>query len=56
MSMQVFDHWSTMKLSDLLVVFYISILVLVVIISNNIFASFVAAKPEGRKTAVGKFC
>ena len=49
-----FVHWSTINFYDIFTVFYITLLVVVVIASNNIFAMFVAAKPEGRKTAVGK--
>ena len=50
----IVNHWATINIYDMFVVFYIFLHFLVVITSNNIFASFVAAKPDWRKTAVGR--
>jgi hypothetical protein len=47
------DHWSSLGLSDLFILLYIGLLVLGIVVSNRLFAGFVAAKPEGRKTALG---
>ena len=48
------DHWASLGLADALTLLYWIFLITAVIVSNNLFADFVASKPEGRKTAIGK--
>ena len=50
------SYWATLDLSDWLTACYVIVLILAVILSNWVFADFVASKPEGRKTVLGKFC
>ena len=49
------ERWQNIGLPDVVIIFYSLFLMVLVVISNSIFADFVASKPEGRKTAVGKF-
>ena len=37
----------------MLILLYVLLLIFLSILSNRLFAGFVAAKPEGRKTAIG---
>ena len=48
-------HCSSMGALDFLALLYITFLAACLIVSNRLFLSFIAAKPEGRKTAIGKF-
>ena len=48
------DHWASLGLTDGLTLLYWIILAFAVCVSNNLFADFVASKPEGRKTAIGE--
>ena len=50
----VLDHWASLGLADFLTLLYWIFLATAVIVSNNLFADFVASKPDGRKTAIGK--
>ena len=43
----------TMTASDMLALLYLVLLLLAVLLSNSLFAAFIAAKPEGRKTVLG---
>ena len=49
------DHWASLGWSDGLTLLYWIVLLIAVIVSNNLFADFVASKPEGRKTAIGQY-
>ena len=44
-----------MGATDILILLYLLLLIFLSIFSNRLFAGFVAAKPEGRKTAIGNF-
>jgi hypothetical protein len=45
---------SSLGCKDYLLLLYIACLVLFITVSNRLFVGFIAAKPEGRKTAIGK--
>ena len=49
------NNSSSMGALDVLALFYMAFLAACLIVSNRLFLSFIAAKPEGRKTAIGKF-
>ena len=46
--------WADMGPLDIVYILYIMCLMTFVAVSNQIFADFVASKPEGRKTAAGE--
>jgi hypothetical protein len=46
-------YWSSLTLSDLLAAVWIMVMVLFTLLSNHLFASFIASKPAGRKTVIG---
>ena len=50
---QLFSHWKSITLAELLTASYLVILVLFVIGCNHLFTNFVDSKPEGRKTVLG---
>ena len=54
MSDEVVHHWSSLSLKDLLALFYILFQLFFLVLSNRLFVGFIASKPEGRKTAIGK--
>ena len=58
MSYEMVHHWSSLSLQDLLVLFYILLLLFCLVLTNRLFIGFIASKPEGRKTAIGEtlFC
>ena len=47
--------WEKIGLPEGVIIIYSLFLKVFVIISNSLFADFVASKPEGMKSAVGKF-
>ena len=47
-------QWHNIGLPDVVITIYTLFLMVCVTTSNSLFADFVASKPEGRKTAVGK--
>ena len=46
-------YWMSLRLPDLFAVLHIFIMMLVIIVSNVLFASFIESKPAGRKTVIG---
>ena len=46
-------YWSSLSLSDLLAAVWIVAMVLFTLLSNHLFAGFIASKPAGRKTVIG---
>ena len=48
-------YWKNLQLRDLLAILYSSILILLTLVSNIAFRSFVESKPDGRKTVIGKY-
>ena len=47
-------HLAGLSLGDWLTLLYILLLLITVIISNHLFNGFLASKPEGRKTVLGR--
>ena len=43
-----------LSLADWLTLSYILLIIITVCISNNLFNGFLASKPEGRKTVLGR--
>ena len=48
------SDWPAMTSFDIFALLYLLLLFLAVLLSNSVFANFIAAKPEGRKTVLGK--
>ena len=48
-------QWENVGLHGVVILFFSLFLIVFVITSNDLFAEFIASKPEGRKTAVGEF-
>ena len=47
------SYWASLSVTQWLTAGYVLALIVVVIVSNYFLGSFVASKPEGRKTVLG---